>query len=118
MEKDGKRYFTIMDFPEKNKNTGKYSGNSPAQVATKVFNKLAKYYNFYDNFGGTKYLVFNIKDLGSGKVYPFIGTPVVLHEPIEINLKNKTLKITHRNIVAKYDKDMQTVFKNEPEKSM
>jgi len=118
MDKKEKRYFTICDFPEKGKNTGKYSGENPAQVATKVFNKLAKHYNFYNNYGGTKYLVFNILDLGSRKVYSFIGTPVVLHEPIEVNLRNKTLKITHRNIVAKYDKDMQEVFKREPEKSM
>ena len=111
-----KRYFTVLDFPERGRNTGKYVGNTPGQVAAKVFNKLARHYNFYNNFGGTKYLVFYLKDLGSKKVYPFIGTPVVLNEPIEVNLKDKTLKVTHRNIVAKYDKDMEETFKRNPEK--
>lgn len=111
-----KKYFTVLDFPEKGKNSGKYSGKSPGQVAAKVFNKLAKHYNFYDNLGGTKYLVFYLKDLESNKVYPFIGTPVLLHKPIEVNLEDKTLKVTHRNIVAKYDKDMEETFKKNPEK--
>lgn len=105
-----KRTFTILDFPEKGKNSGKYTGKSPSQVANKVFNKLAKHFNFYNNEGGTKYLVFYLKDINNGKIYPYIGTPIVLHNPIEVNYKNNTLKITHRNIVAKYDKEMKSVF--------
>ena len=113
-----KRVFTIVDFPEEGKNTGKYTGKSPSQVAHKVFNKLCKHYNFYNSEGGTKYLVFYIQDINSKKVYPYIGTPVVLQKPIEVNYENNTLKINHRNIVTKYTKDMQETFSNHPEKSM
>ena len=113
-----KRVFTVLDYPEVGKKTGRYTGSSPAQVAHKVFNKLCKKYNFYDNEGGTKYLVFYLEDVSSKKVYPFIGTPVVLHKPIEVNYGNNTLKINHRNIVTKYTKDMVEVFSNQPEKSM
>jgi len=105
------RKFTILDYPQNGQNKGSYSGKSPSVVANKVFNKLCKDLNFFDNEGGTKYLVFYLKDLESGKVYPFIGTPVILQNPIEIDYQNKQLTVTHRNVVAKYDKNMEEVFK-------
>ncbi len=111
-EKEGKRKFTILDFPQKGTNSGVYTGSTPANVANKVFNKLAKKMNFYDNLGGTKYLVFYIQDLDSKKVYPYIGTIIILQNPIELNYSNKNIKVNHRNIVAKYDKNMMEVFKN------
>ena len=73
-----KKRFTLIDYPEKGKKTGSYSGKSPSVVANKIFNKLAKKLNFIDNLGGTKYLVFYIQDIDSRKIYPYIGTIVVL----------------------------------------
>ena len=110
--KNDKRTFTVLDFPEKGMKTGSYTGVSPAIVANKVFNKLAKKMNFIDNLGGTKYLVFYIQDIKNKKIYPFIGTIIVLQNPIEVDYKAKNVKITHRNIVAKYDNNMREVFKN------
>ena len=107
-----KRTFTLLDFPEKGNSKGSYSGSSPSTVATKVFNKLAKKLNFYDNLGGTKYLVFYIQDVNSRKIYPYIGTVIILKNAIELNYSKKNMKITHRNIVAKYDNNMREVFKN------
>ncbi len=109
--KKEKRKFTLLDYPQKGTNTGVYSGSTPASVASKIFNKLSKNMNFYDNENGTKYLVFHIQDTDSKKIYPYIGTIIVLKKPIEINYSQKNLKIHHRNIVAKYDNNMKEVFK-------
>lgn len=106
-----KRKFTVLDFPQKGVNSGVYSGSSPSTVASKIFNKLAKKLNFYDNEGGKKYLVFYMQDINSKKIYPYIGTVVILQKPIEINYSQKNIKINHRNIVAKYDNNMKEVFK-------
>ena len=107
-----KRKFTILDYPQKGTTSGTYTGKSPAVVANKVFTKLSKKLSFYDNLDGTKYLVFYIQDLDTKKIYPYIGTVIVLENPIEVNYAEKNMKITHRNIVSKYDKNMKDVFKN------
>ena len=107
-----KKRFTLIDYPEKGQKNGLYTGKSPSIVANKIFNKLAKKLNFIDNLGGTKYLVFYIKDIDSNKIYPFIGTIIVLQNPIEVDYNKKNVKITHRNIVARYDNNMREVFKN------
>lgn len=107
--KEESRY-TLLDYPERGKNSGEYHGKSPGSVATKIFNKISKELGFVDNLGGTKYLVFYIKNIDTGKVYPFIGTIVVLQKPIEINYNNKSVSVSHRNIVSRYDKNMQEVF--------
>lgn len=105
-----KKEFTIIDYPKKGMNTGKYFGSSATIVANKVFSKLTKDLNFYNNMDGTKYLVFNIQDVNSKKIFPFIGTIVILNKPIDVNYKNNQMKITHRNIVAKFTSDMKEVF--------
>lgn len=112
MNRNSKRKFTIMDFPERGMTSGLFSGDDEQKVAEKVFNKLAKVYNFYDNLGGTKYLVFTLQDINNKKVFPFIGTIIFLKNPIEVDLKKKKIKITHRNIVAPYDNNMREVFEN------
>jgi len=112
MGKEIKRKFTILDYPTKGTNTGTYSGASASIVANKVFNKLTKEMNFVDNLGGTKYLVFYLQDIKSKKIYPFIGTIVLLKGPVEVDYENKNLKINHRIIVAKYDNNMRETFKN------
>lgn len=112
MTSDKKRKFTVLDFPSKGTNYGNYTGSTPSIVANKVFTKLCKQLNFINNLGGTKYLVFYIQDLNSKKIYPFIGTIILLQNPIEVNYSKKSVQINHRNIVAKYDNNMREVFKN------
>lgn len=109
---NSKKRFSIVDFPEKGKNTGLYTGKNLKDVSEKIFKKMAKAYNFYDNLGGKKYLVFSLIDLDSKKIYTFIGTIIKLHIPIDINIGSKNVKITHRNIVTKYDNNMREVFEN------
>lgn len=111
-ENGKKRRFTLIDYPEKGKDSGLYTGKSPASVASKIFTKLSKSLNFYDNLDGTKYLVFYVRDLDSKKIYSFIGTVIILKNPVEINYSKKNIKLTHRNIVAKYDNNMREVFRN------
>jgi len=105
-----KSRFTILDYPVRGETSGLYTGKSPSDAANKVFTKLAKELNFYDNLGGTKYLVFHIKNIDTNKIYPYIGTVVVLQKPIEIDYNNKNMKVHHRNIVSRYDKNMREVF--------
>ena len=76
--------------------TGSYTGVSPAIVANKVFNKLAKKMNFIDNLGGTKYLVFTIQDVNTKKIFPFIGTIIFLKNPIQVDLKKKKFGIVEK----------------------
>jgi len=105
-----KNEYKIVDFPLLSR---KYIGESPGQVANKIFNKLIKHYNFYDNLDGKKYLVFYIENLNTKKKYGYIGTPILLQTPLNVSLNNKTFKILHRSIVVKYDNDMKNIFSPE-----
>ena len=105
-----KKTFYLLDYPNKGDKIKKYKGLYPSNAASKAFHQLAKDYNFIDNHNGEKYLVFYLQDVESKKIYPFIGTIIVLKNPIEINYKNKNVKIHHRILVSKFDKDMEKVF--------
>lgn len=108
MEK--KRVFSILDFPTRGNKYGKFKGVYPSNAAQKAFHKIAKEINFIDNQDGKKYLVFYIQDIESKKIYKFIGTIIILENPIEINHQNRNIKIHHRILVAKFDKDMEKAF--------
>ena len=105
--------FTIVDYPQKGTNTGSFTAITSTIAANKVFNRLIKELNYNDNENGRKYLVFYIMDINTKKIEAFIGTIVILDHPIEIDRKNKTIKITHRNIVTKYTLDMKDIFVRE-----
>jgi len=105
-----KRTFCILDFPTKGEKYGNFKGLYPSNAAQKAFEKLSKELNFIDNQDGKKYLVFHLQDINSKQIYKYIGTIVILKNPIEINHQDKTIKINHRIIVAKFDKDMEKVF--------
>ena len=105
-----KRTFCILDYPSQGQKYGKFKGQYPSNAAQKAFHKLAKDINFIDNQDGKKYLVFYIQDIDSNKVYKFIGTIIILQNPIEINHKNRNVKIHHRILVAHFDKDMEKAF--------
>jgi hypothetical protein len=108
-----KHNFILLNFPEEGQTYGKYVGKSPGVVANKIFNKLMKYYKFYDNLDGKKYLVFEFKNIDTGKKYEYIGTPIILQNPMSVNIHNHNISINHRSIVVPYDKNMKEIFSSE-----
>ena len=105
--------YTILDYPNEGQKYGKYMGKSPGIVANKIFNKLMKLYNFNDNVDGKKYLVFEFQNIDTGKIYEYIGTPIILQNPMSVNIHNQNISITHRSIVVKYDDIMKEIFSPE-----
>ena len=108
-----KHNYILLDFPEKGQTYGKYTGKSPGIVANKIFNKLMKHYKFDDNMDGKKYLVFEFQNTDTGKKYEYIGTPIILQNPMSVNIHNHNISITHRSIVVPYDKIMKEIFSSE-----
>ena len=105
-----KKRFCIVDYPVKGQNTGVYIGSSKIVVANKIFNKLVKEFNYYDNEMGTKYLLFYMMDLDSKKMDGYIGTIIVLDNPMVVERNGNQIEITHRNVVTRYTKDMEEIF--------
>ena len=105
-----KKRFCIVDYPVRGQNTGVYTGASKIVVANKIFNKLVKEFNYYDNELGTKYLLFYMMDLDSKKIDGYIGTIIVLDNPIIVEKNGNHIEITHRNVVTRYTKDMEEIF--------
>ena len=105
-----KKRFCIVDYPVRGQNTGVYTGASKIVVANKIFNKLVKEFNYYDNELGTKYLLFYMMDLDSKKIDGYIGTIIVLDNPMIVEKNGNHVEITHRNVVTRYTKDMEEIF--------
>ena len=105
-----KKRFCIVDYPVKGQNTGVYIGSSKIVVANKIFNKLVKEFNYYDNEMGTKYLLFYMMDLDTKKMDGYIGTIIVLDNPMVVERNGNQIEITHRNVVTRYTKDMEEIF--------
>ena len=105
--------YTILNYPEEGQKYGSYTGKSPGIVANKIFNKLMKLYKFTDNIDGKKYLVFEFENINTGKVYEYIGTPIILQNPMSVNIHNHNISVTHRSIVVKYDDTMKEIFSTE-----
>ena len=105
-----KKRFCIVDYPVRGQNTGNYIGATKIVIANKIFNKLVKEFNYYDNELGTKYLVFYMMDLDTKKIDGYIGTIIVLDNPIIVEKNGNHIEITHRNVVTKYTKDMKEIF--------
>ena len=105
-----KKRFCIVDYPVRGQNTGVYTGSSKIVVANKIFNKLVKEFNYYDNEMGTKYLLFYMMDLDTKKIDGYIGTIIVLDNPIIFEKNGNQVEITHRNVVTRYTKDMKEIF--------
>jgi hypothetical protein len=105
--------YTILNYPKEGQKYGNYTGKSPGIVANKIFNKLMKLYKFTDNMDGKKYLVFEFENVDTGKVYEYIGTPIILQNPMSVNIHNHNISVTHRSIVVKYDDTMKEIFSPE-----
>ena len=105
-----KKRFCIVDYPVRGQNTGVYTGSSKIVIANKIFNKLVKEFNYYDNELGTKYLLFYMMDLDTKKMDGYIGTIIVLDNPMVVEKNGNQIEITHRNVVTRYTKDMEEIF--------
>lgn len=105
-----KKRFCIVDYPVRGQNTGVYTGSSKIVIANKIFNKLVKEFNYYDNELGTKYLLFYMMDLDTKKMDGYIGTIIVLDNPMVVERNGNQIEITHRNVVTRYTKDMEEIF--------
>ncbi len=105
-----KKRFCIVDYPVRGQNTGLYTGSSKIVIANKIFNKLVKEFNYYDNEMGTKYLLFYMMDLDTKKMDGYIGTIIVLDNPIIVEKNGNHIEITHRNVVTRHTKDMEEIF--------
>jgi hypothetical protein len=105
-----KKQFCIVDYPVRGQNTGVYTGSTKIVVANKIFNKLVKEFNYYDNELGTKYLLFYMMDLETKKIDGYIGTIIVLDNPMVVERNGNQIEITHRNVVTRYTKDMEEIF--------
>ena len=110
-----KNNYVLLNFPEEGQKYGRYTGKSPGIVANKIFNKLMKHYNFNDNMDGKKYLVFEFQTTHTEKIYEYIGTPIILQNPMTVNIHNHNISVTHRSIVVQYDKTMKEIFSTELE---
>lgn len=109
-EKKPKKIFYLANYPKKGDIFGPINGSSPSQCAQKVFNKLCREKNFYNNENGTKYLQFSLYNENKSKTYDFIGTMTKLGSPVYRKLGNKVLEIKYRPIISRFSKEMQEVF--------
>lgn len=99
----GKRYFTIVDFPQEGKSHGSYSGSTPRRAASKAFTQLAKLYNFKNSTNDYKYINFTIRETtrnSANKEYTFYGTRVKLFKPTVVNHNGKRIKYYYKNIIT------------------
>ena len=96
--------YTIVDFPEKNKTFGSYSGNRPKQAAEKAFILLTNQVgNDFKNDSEGKFIVFIIKNIKTNKEYKYIGTVVKLKKP-----KGDFI---YKNVIGKYNPKLNYLYK-------
>ena len=105
MNKNNKKIFEIIDFPNKGEDYQLTPSNSANAAALKAFTKLSKEYNL-QNTNKKNHLVFNIKNKQNGKIYKFIGTRIKLMEPLIVERNGKKISYNYRSIVAKYDQNL------------
>lgn len=95
------RYFTIVDYPDKYQNYGKFKGINPTQCANKAFSYLSKLIDL-KNSDNKNLLVFTIKDIYNDKKYKYVGTRVELNEPMTIKKGNNYITYKYKNIITSY----------------
>ena len=99
-----KRSFTIIDFPKKGQEYGRYLSKSPSNAASKAFSQLSRIINL-KNSNKKNHMVFTIRETTQGspeKSYTYIGTRVELNQPVVQNIAGKTITYRFKNIISKY----------------
>ncbi len=97
------RSFTLVDFPKMGQNYGNFIAKSPMQGAHKAFRQLLNEIKIKEN----QFIVFTLLDNGNHKEYQYIGTPVQLVKPVEINYDDHTKKYNYRYVISRYDGDLE-----------
>ena len=98
--------YSLLGYPDGNSKHGIYKNRYPYQAAHKAFNFLSK--NIGLNNSHHKFLVFQIMNNKTGKVYTYQGTRVKLHKPIIYNRAGKEFKVYYKPIVTRYDHHMNS----------
>ena len=94
-----KKIYTIVDFPTIGKESGRYSGTSPQQAASKALTQLSRKVNL-QNSNDKNFMVLTLRKLGTNKKYTYIGTRVKLYRPISRNINGKAVIFRYRNVIT------------------
>ena len=101
-----KNSYSLLGYPDEYSKHGNYQNKYPYQAARKAFNFLSKKIGL--NNGHKKFLVFEIINNKTKKVYKYQGTRIRLHEPIVYTRAGKEYKVEYKVIVTRYDHHMNT----------
>lgn len=96
--------YSLIGYPKENMLYGNYNNKYPYQAANKVFNFLSKKIGL--NNSHKKFLIFQIINNKTKKIYTYQGTRVKLNKPIIYYRNNKEYKTYYKSIVTKYDPNM------------
>lgn len=99
-----KRSFTIVDFPKKGQEYGRYLSQYPSNAASKAFTQLSRLIDL-KNTNNKNYMVFTIRETTQGKPqkkYKYMGTRIELAEPLVKNIGGKEVIYRFKNVISKY----------------
>ena len=99
-KKREKRQFTVVDYPKKGEKFGIYNSFSPKAAANKAFTKLSKIIDL-KNSNDKNFLIFTIQDINNKKYYPYIGSRILLDQPIYVKKNENLIICKYKNIIAK-----------------
>ena len=97
-------HYTLLGYPDEYSTHGHYKNRYPYQAAHKAFNFLSKKIGL--NNSHKKFLVFQIMNIKTKKIYTYQGSRIRLQNPIVFNRGGKEFKIHYKAIVTKYDHHM------------
>ena len=95
-----KKVYTLINYPEKNKKYGKFTGKYPAQAAHKMLNFLAKKKNV-KNSNDLNQILFYFIDKNSNQEFCYTGSRILLKKPTVIKRGNKYIEYKYKTIVRK-----------------
>jgi hypothetical protein len=98
--------YSLLGYPDENSKYGIYKNKYPYQAARKIFNFLSKKIGLKNSY--KKFLVFQIINNKTGKIYNYQGSRIELKEPIVFNRAGKNFKVYYKSIVTKYDPNMNS----------
>ena len=105
-------FYSLVDYPTRNEEYGKYKGKSPLSAAKKIFTKLEKNMSLNNSNLEKQYIEFTIRNLQTNKFYTYIGTKVLLHSPITINYNGRSKTINYKHLVNRRPKHLDTLSLN------
>jgi len=110
INKNKKRVFAIVDYPNIGETYGSFTGSSPGYAADKVLTLLSEKIDL-KNTDEKNFIFFTIRDItqnnGAGKEYSYIGTRIELYQPIK--LKNGRI-IKFRNNMTRVTDDKMSIY--------